>query len=101
MTLSSKLNELKIARAAAKAGSASDAKKAVSNPVMDQVVNIRKAIATGDYRVVNKARETAHAVLGLKKVVMTNNSIQQKAVPVAVSVDQIKAGLVSAKVKAM
>lgn len=77
-----------------------EASKISKNSVIEHVMNVRKAIATGDYRVVNKARENAQISLGLKNKVANKNKVQQKAVPVPVNIDQVKS-VVAAKVKAM
>lgn len=71
----------------------------MTQSAVTQALNVRKAIATGDYRVVNKAREAAHSLLKLKKIA-PHVVVQQKAVPVAVSVDTLKKSLPAHRVKA-
>ncbi len=89
MSLSAKLEQLKLARAAkaAAAPAAAPAKPSTASKVKEQIINIRKAIDSGDHREVKKARDTAQKVLGLNKVAsssaLSTVVVQPKAVQVS------------------
>ena len=95
MSLSAKLEQLKLARAAKAAAAAAPAKPSTASKVKEQIINIRKAIDSGDHREVKKARDTAHKVLGLNKVASSSalSTVVVKPKAVQVSAKTLQANL--------